>query len=142
VEVVGVYRNVKDVLEAGRSFSESIEKINKILNDQSINNTLEELKLYVNALNDLLSKRSNKFNVSIEEDRGVFVFHKYIPDVLLYYKPLPSDQPSELETSKLLDEILNDEEFKKTLAERILSTMALLSMILAESIKKTTNPSL
>lgn len=137
-----IYVKIEDVLEAGKSYSKSIEKINKILNDQSINNTLEELKLYVNALNDLLSKRSNKFNVSIEEDRGVFVFHKYIPDVLLYYKPLPSDQPSELETSKLLDEILNDEEFKKTLAERILSAMALLSMMLAESIKKTIDSSL
>jgi len=133
-----MYAGVKDILEAGKSFAKSIEKINKILNDQSINNTLEELKLYVNALSDLLNKRAGKFNVSVEEDRGVYVYHKYIPDILLYYKPLPS----ELEEDKLINEILSDEEFKKTLAERILSAMALLSGMLAESIRKAIDSSL
>jgi hypothetical protein len=133
-----IYVKIEDVLEAGKSFSKSIEKINKILNDQSINNTLEELKLYVNALSDLLNKRTGKFSVSVNEHGGVLVFHKYIPDVLLYYTPIHQDE----KISDLLGKLMEDEEFKKTLAERILSTMALLSMMLAESIKKTIDSSL
>jgi hypothetical protein len=129
---------IEDVLEAGKSFSKSIEKINKILNDPSITNTLEELKLYVNALSDLLDKRARKFNVSVDEHGGVRVFHKYIPDILLYYKPLPS----ETETSDLVNEILNDEEFKKTLVNRIISVIALLSRMLATSIEKMLDQSL
>jgi hypothetical protein len=133
-----VYVEIEDVLEAGESFSKSIEKINKILNDPSINNTLEELKLYVNALSDLLDKRARKFSISVNERGGVLVFHKYIPDILLYYKPLPS----ETETSDLVNEILNDEEFKKTLVNRIISVIALLSRMLATSIEKMLDQSL
>jgi len=138
VGVVGVYVKIEDVLEAGRSFAKSIKKINAVLNDQSIENTLEELKLYVSALSDLLNKRTGKFSVSVDEHGGVLVFHEYIPDILLYYMPTHQDE----KISDLLDKLMEDEEFKKTLAERIMGAMALLSMMLAESIRKAIDSSL
>jgi hypothetical protein len=129
---------IEEILEAGKSFSESIEKINAILSDPSINNTLEELKLYVNALSDLLSKRAGKFRVSVNERGGVLVFHEYIPNILLYYTPAHQNA----KVSDLLGKLMEDEEFKKTLAERILSVVALLSRMLTTSIEKMLGQSL
>jgi hypothetical protein len=133
-----VYVKIEDVLEAGREMSKFIEKINKVLNDPSIENTLGELELYVHALDDLLNKRARKFHVSVNEHGCALVYHEYIPDILLYYTPLYQDAKA----SDLANELLNDEEFKKTLAERILSAMALLSRMLTTSIEKMLDQSL
>ena len=133
-----MYVKIEDVLEAGREMSKFIEKINKVLNDPSITNTLGELELYVHALDDLLNKRARKFSVSVNEHGCALVYHEYIPDILLYYTPVHQD----VDASDLVKEILNDEEFKKILAERILSVMVLLSRMLATSIEKMLDQSL
>ena len=133
-----IYMRIEDILEAGKSFSKSIEKINKILNDPSITNTLGELELYVHALDDLLNKRARKFHISVNEHGCALVYHEYIPDILLYYTPLTQDAKA----GDLVNEILNDEEFKKTLVNRIISVMALLSRMLATSIENMLDQSL
>ena len=131
----GYYVNVKDMLEAGREMVKFIEKVNKVLNDPEISYVVEELDFYVRALDDLLNKRFEKFNVVVEEGR-VMAFHEYIPDIVLYQEFLPSEPRGGADASRLADEVLRGRKLKGALAEKILYAMELLLDMVTEHVKK------